>query len=339
MAHHSKISITNVDQDPQASRELAQDLEWARHNGIGAVSLTSGSRPTPALIKLRSVVTNQPSKHGRVKDNWSITISPAESSSLLTRLLARPSDHDVSAVDAPTPGFVQPEYSIVQALEEAHLALSGLEPPRIGTSVEITFGITQTMQRLITFHASSVDALRIARGIAKQENALAQQKWEAAHFPATGPVYIFDRQIWPWWNIALPNLVHEPTIPRNDPWQSGGSLYTQIADIVLEHFVMRRVNEVWIEDGLMSSLWKATFKHDKPVAAQLTTQGYDLNRIGATRMGMDPLRELMASQRQQAHRTMMPTPDLMKELGVNDIRSLTRHNAGPVYQLEINEED
>jgi hypothetical protein len=330
LEHFSHVSIRELTSVSLAGRqEIKHDLHTARAHGMGVVSITPGGTLVPAAITLRTTVSQQILIGGRVRDNWHVVIAPSDSEGLLRRLFAERNRTRMGALDMPLPKMVEASYDMVRALDHAHEALSKLSPPRVGTFLEITFAFTRSLAApVITFRPSSVEVVRRARGWAKHRNSQELERWRAQHFPLTMPVFLGGLRLWPWWTIEDPALEAEPEIPQNDSWEPGGEFYLKIGDVVAEHFL-----------PILESLWKATFKQDEYVATQLRTQGFNLDAIDATKLGIGSLGALTARFKQgQAHMTMMADPDLVMELGEQSIRSLTRHDGG-VYTLSIQDEE
>jgi len=120
-------------------------------------------------------------------------------------------------------------------------------------------------------------------------------------------------------------------IPEVDPWESGGDHWDQLITIVDTYF-----------GELLHSLWKATYAQDAFVSGQLRDFGYDLDRVGHTNLGLDPLQNLMAGLREGGGEglTMMAAPDLV-DLKPVDLAELARrghHTKSPIVEIEDPEE-
>lgn len=312
MKHFAHVSIRELTSVSTAgSQEIKHDLDAAGNLGMGIVQIRPGGLRVPAAITLRTVVNQQIPVGDRIRDNWHVVIAPPDSENLRRRLFAETNTTRMEAHEAPVAGMVAASYDAVKALDKAHEGLSKLAPPREGTYVEMTLAITNRMGRVITFRPSSVEVIRRARGWAKHRNDLLMKRWNAGQIrmPLTG------WRLWPppWENVLLPNLEEVPEVPSSDPWEPGGKLYETIGDVVAESFL-----------PIMESLWKAAFAQDPVVAAQLRNQGFNLDNIEATRLGIGTLRELMGRFRKGSdHMTMMAPPDLVQELGDDAIRNLT----------------
>lgn len=314
MKHFAHVSIRELTSVSTAgNQEIKHDLDAAGNMGMGIVQIRPGGLRVPAAVTLRTVVNQQVPVGDRIRDNWHVVIAPVDSENLRRRLFAERNATRVGALDVPIPQMAEASYDAVKALDKAHEGLSKLAPPREGTYVEMTLAITSRMGRVITFRPSSVEVLRRARGWAKHHNERAQARWSAAHFPANGPVIVGGLRVWPWWHIDEPDFEVEPEIPEVDAWEPGGDVYDKVGDVVAEGFL-----------PIMESLWKAAFAQDPFVAGQLRDQGFNLDNIEATRLGIGPLRDLMSRFRKgSAHMTMMAPPDLIKDLGDDAIRKLT----------------
>ena len=312
MDHFAHVSMRDLLWGSTRSREVRPDFNFARDANVGVVRSEPGGSEIPAAVTLRTVVTDQSVIDGRVRDTWHVTIAP-DSEALRRRLFAQTNATQSGAHDTSVVRMGEASYDAVKALERAHEYLCALSPPRVGTYVEMSFAIARDMGRIITFHASSVQVLRRAHGWATHHNALAMARWSVAHYPLRKPFFLRGLRVWPWWHIDEPDLVVEPEIPRHDPWEPDGKLYSAIGDVVVMYFC-----------EILESLWKATFKQDAFVAKQLTVQGYHLDTIEATRMGAGSLRELMRGIRHQGHVTMMAAPDFLQELGDGAIARLTQ---------------
>jgi len=327
--HFAHVSIRELTALSSMQRqEIKHDLTAAEGLGMGIVELTSGGLMVPAAITLRTTVNQQTEVGRRIRDNWHVVLAPADSEGLMRRLFAERNSTDLGSADVPIAGIVEASYDAVRALNTAHEHLSALEPPRPGTFLEMTFAITRGMGRVITFRPSSVEVLRRARGWAKHHNELEIGRWRARHFPLSGPVNLGPWRIWPWWGIQDPDLEVEPEIPDLDSWAPGGELYEKIGEIVAEHFA-----------PILESLWKAAFKQDPFISAQLKAQGFNLDAVDATRLGIGPLLDLMGKFRKNpAHMTMMAPDDIIRELGEDAIRALTRQG-NTHFDVQIEDTD
>lgn len=324
--HFSHVSIRDLLEGKEKSREIRPNLELARKVDIAIVRVEPGGIEVPAVVTIRTVITGQSKVGARIRDSWHVTIAP-DSEALRRRLFAETNATRLGAFDAPIAGMVAASYDAVKALKNAHEGLSALNPPRIGAYVEMSFAFARDMTPFVTYRPSSVEVLRRARGWAKHHNELAQARWSAAHFPFNGPVTVGGMQVWPWWEIDEAIFEIEPKIPQTDPWEPGGELYEKIGDVVGDQFY-----------EILESLWKAAFKQDPFVAQQLTAQGYHLDRIDATRMGVGSMRELMGRFNNHGHMTMMDAPDIIRELGPENIRALTMQG-NTNFSVEINDPD
>lgn len=313
--HVARVSLRDQLEEGARRRETKPDLEFASSQGIALVSLWRGGARVPAAIGLRTTVCAQ-SRHEDddvLTDHWRITVSP-DSVGMRSRLFAERSARSVSTErsrndpkDAPDAAMFEVRYDMMEALKEAHSELSKLDPPRVGTCVEMTFAITRSLGRVFAFKSSSTEIPRKARDQAIIHNMRAVDLWRALHWPFAGPIKVFGMQIYPFRRFPNPELCELEDVPDSDPWEPDGSLYPLVADIVANRF-----------EQALESLWKATFAQDKHIALQLRAAGYNLDNLEATRMGTSSLSELLRRGRLEGNLTMLGSCDLA-ELGDDHI--------------------
>jgi hypothetical protein len=321
MAHTAQVSFRDQLATQQARREIKPDFEFARAHRIAVVKMDSGGE-IPAAVGLRTTVTAQTGSSAKITDHWHVTISPFDES-LLRRLYAKRNARDVRGdvrllnLDPPVPGMVEASYDALEALRKAHDSLSRLEPST-GTIVEMTLAISRDLTREFTLHASATDLARKAATRAVNHNIREQQRFAAAHWPCSGPVSFFGRQVYPWSAVEPMDLVEMPEIPQDDAWEPGGRDWESIEEIATIELA-----------PVLESLWKAAFVQDGDkgkegrVAVQLRAQGYRLDQIEATRVGIGPLRELLKANRRAGNLTQLGSPDLIEELGRDYITHFT----------------
>ncbi len=322
-AHIAHLSIRDQISGARKRLEFKPNVAFAQQQGIGLVEFVPGIK-MPAAIGIRTTVLQQKEVDGRLVDKWNLTLAPF-TGALLRRLYAAHNPRSAQAqttsgiYDAPVPMSLEVSYDAVDALKVAHQALSDLLPPRVGTSVEMTYAITHSLSRVVAFHASSTELARKGAQEANRHNARETAKWKAAHWPANGPLNIFGIRLYPWWGVEEVNLWPVPEVVMGrDPWEPDGSVYTLVGDVVAKHFA-----------PVMESLWKAVFAQDGEdcgegkVAHSLRRQGYELDSLESTRMGYGPLRELMGQHRSSRDVTMLGSAEVAQELGDEFVRNLT----------------
>ena len=321
--HFSQVSFRDQLTGQQGRKEIKPDFDFARKHNIAIVRLSSGFE-IPAVVGLRTTVTEQTPSLKRVTDHWHVTISPFDEA-LLRRLHAKRNLRDakgnlkIDGLDAPIAGIVEARYDAIQAIKKAHEPMCALFPT-IGTVVDVSLAITKDLVRVPYVNASSTDLMRKHASRAINHNIREQEKFAAANWPMARPLKLFNRQVFPWWNVDPPRLMEVPIIPESDPWEPEGEYWETLSDIVAQEFV-----------PVLESLWKAAFVQDGErgregkVAAQLRAAGYQLDKLEATRVGIGPLRELMRANRKAGNLTMIGSPDLLDELGAEYIARLTKH--------------
>lgn len=300
MSHVAHVSIREMLTEDQGRQEIRPDLELAKNHGIGLVRVSG--RRVPAAIGLRTTVSLQYEDHGQIVDNWHVTIAPLTPSAN-QRLFAghHQKEKGGGASDVPVCDFMESRYDMVSALRRAHEKLSELEPPREGTTVVVTYAISTTLARVISFSSSSTQLPRRNRDLALQRNAREMLRWKNAHWPFGGPIKVFGLKLYPWVSVDEPKVWPVPSVPDGlDPWEPDGHVYSRVGDVVASFFA-----------PIMESLWKAAFAQDGPdgtegpIAQSLKKQGYDLDALEATRMGHGPLREMMRKYRRAENLTML----------------------------------
>ncbi len=314
LQHFAEVSFSPQLKGEQGRKEIKPDLDLARRHKIATVRMSSGFE-IPAAIGLRTTFNKVPPSIIGMDDRWrwQVIISPFDEP-LLRRLHAKREKRDVAGrvkfdpLEAPLPESVEARFDALEAIRKAH---EGLHPLRAteGTYLEITFAIARDLGRVCYWRASSTDALRKQAARALNHNLREGVKYEAAHWPFSGPFVLMGRQVYPWARVVEPDLLDVPVIPDDDPWEGGGAHEEAIDDIVAIEF-----------QPVLESLWKAAFAQDGDggregkVAAQLRRQGYPLERLEATRIGVGPLKELMQANRKAGNLTMLGAPDLLDEL-------------------------
>ncbi|MBI4438063.1 hypothetical protein HY631_03890 [Candidatus Uhrbacteria bacterium] len=321
--HTAEVSIRDQLEGVQSRREIKPDLALAREKDIAIVQMPSGMH-IPAAVGLRTTVTDQTPSLSRITDHWHVTISPYDTA-LLRRLYAQRHPRDaignvvIGVFDAPMPQALEARYDAVEAIRNAHKSLSVLAPPK-GTTLEITFAFTRDLVRVYSYRASSTELLRKLVAQIAHHNAREREKYEAAHWPLKGPLHVFGSRLYPWWAVPPLDLWDVPAVPEVDPWEPGGAHENKLVDVVVLEFL-----------PIMESLWKAAFAQDGErgtegkIAAQLRREGYLLDRLETTRVGVGALRDLVRANRHPGNLTQLGSPDLLEELGSDYVQRLTRH--------------
>jgi len=233
----------------------------------------------------------------------------------------------MSPFEAPTAGIAAVRYEMEPALTRAHQNLSNLAPDTIGSYLEIFFAITKDGSWYITFYATHTEVLRRARGRIRRENQVEGERWRAENWPFEKPIHLFGIQVWPPFRVKEVRLIAEPEIPEHDSWQPGGKHYEEIAQIVAYEFA-----------PCLESLWKAAFAQDPFVAEQLRQHGYNLDDMVGTRLGMDPLRDLLRRANAGDHRTMFGDPVIIQHIESGEsTRSRVTPLGGATYEVEIDD--
>ncbi len=314
--HVPHVSIRDQLTGTARRKEIQPDLAFARSQNIALVELTPGGLRVPAAIGLRTTLTGITPTASRTTYDWHVTLTPF-TDGLLRRLFAERNKTMMAAADVPVPEWVSARYDAVRAIDEAHQPLSDLQPEHIGTHLEMVFAIRADLTRSMAYSASEIEAIQRehvrATGmneVKRRAHARAQDLWQAKH------VFLFGRQLWPMFKKIpvpdVPTLRPVPEVPALDRWVHGAEHYLALGDTVARDFA-----------PVLESLWKATFAQDEYISAQLSRAGYKLSQLDSTRMGFEPLRQLMAGYRNEEHMTMLGSPDLLDELSAEHIAAMT----------------
>ncbi|MBI4435417.1 hypothetical protein HY630_01995 [Candidatus Uhrbacteria bacterium] len=307
-----RVSIRPQLEGLQRRREIKHDLDFAREHGIAIVRLEPRGPEVPAAVTLRTMLRD-PVKGQPNTDTWEVLIAPQNEGMLIRLLAHRANLTTMRPEDVPIPADLDVRYEIVDRLQQGHVRLSSLGPPRSGTFVEMTLGITRDLVRIAGItRSSSTEMLRRERGLAKYYNEQARLAYQASHWPFRGPVSLLGLR-YPRIPVPEPEIRTLPEIPRGkDPWEFGGELWEQLVEVGAAHFA-----------EVMESLWKAAFTTPPFIQAQLLADGYQLDRIDSTRMGVESLTELMRGYRGGDRLTMVAAPDL-PERHLVDITAMGR---------------
>ena len=314
--HVPHVSIRDQLTSAARRKEVPPDLDFAESNNIATVTVTPGGRRVPAATGLRTTLTGVTPTATRTTYQWHVTLTPY-TDGMLRRLFAERNDTIMSPHDVPIPASISARYNAVGAIDAAHNPLCALRPEQIGTHLQMVFAIRKDLTRVMTFDASETAAIRRANekavglnDIACRKHRRAEELWGAQH------IFVLGRQLWPIFKTiprpGLPTLRPVPEIPAEDRWVSGGEMYMDLGDVVARDFA-----------PVLESLWKATFAQDDHIRRQLIAAGYQLDRLDATRMGFQPLRELMQGFRNDAHMTMLGSMDLLDDLSAKHIANMT----------------
>jgi hypothetical protein len=314
--HVPHVSIRDQLTGASRRKEIQPDLAFARSQNIALVELTPGGPRVPAAIGLRTTLTGITPTASRTTYDWHVTLTPF-TDGLLRRLFAERNKTVMAPADVPIPMSASARYDAVNAIDEAHKPLCDLKPEHIGTHLEMVFAIRADLTRSMAYSASEIEAIRreYARAtgfneVKRRTHSRAQELWQAKH------IFMFGRQLWPMFRTIpvpeVPTLKPVPEIPALDRWTHDAEHYLALGDVVARDFA-----------PVLESLWKATFAQDKYISAQLRQAGYRLGLLDATRMGFEPLRELMAGYRSEEHMTMLGSMDLLDELSAEHIAAMT----------------
>ncbi|NQV89219.1 MAG: hypothetical protein HQ488_02765 [Parcubacteria group bacterium] len=314
--HVARVSIRDQLTSTARRKEVQPDFDFASSQNIALVELTTGGQRVPAAVGLRTTLTGVTPTATRTTYSWHVTLSPF-TDGLLRRLFAERNKTAMAPEDAPLPDLVSARYDAVAAIDAAHKPLCELRPEHIGTHLQMVFAIRDDLTRCMAYSASEIAAIKRAHDRANRLNdvkrrthARAQELWQANH------IFMFGRQLWPMFKKIpvpdVPTLRPVPEIPALDRWTHDAEHYMTLGDVVARDFA-----------PVLESLWKATFAQDDYIAAQLGRAGYKLGQLDATRMGFEPLRQLMEGYRDGRHMTMVGSMDLLDDLGPEHIAAMT----------------
>ena len=316
VAHVPHVSIRDQLTSAARRKEIPPDLNFAESNNIATVTLAPGGQRVPAATGLRTTLTGVVPTATRTTYQWHVTLTPL-TDGMLRRLFAERNDTIMAVEDAPLPGWASARYDAVGAIDAAHKPLCALRQGHIGTHLQMVFAVCKDLTRVVSYDSSETAAIRRTSKKATGLNDLRRRKyareeelWSAKH------IFFLGRQFWPIFKTIprpdLPTLRPVPVIPAEDRWVQGGEMFSELGDVVARDFA-----------PVLESLWKATFAQDDHIRAQLVAAGYQLDRLEATRMGFQPLRELMQGFRNDAHMTMLGGMDLLDDLSDEHIANMT----------------
>jgi hypothetical protein len=326
--------------------EARPDLDFIKSQGIAMVNLEPGTPEIPAAIGLRSFLKRiEHHGDGGVVDHWTATLSPM-APNLQRRLLAERNPTrmgDIDPLDAPLPGFLSAGYDAVEELRKGHQPFSDLQPPREGTVVEVTYALVMgrhgRLEPVIGFHTSTTKALERIRWMMLKRQQQEDDIFSGACWPLKGPLFftredaqgneIGRTQLWPWGRKR--KSLDIPDLPK-DPWGLGGESYPDVG------MACARMEMIF------NSLWRAVFVMDERVAGQLIEQGYNLDQVEGTCLGVGPLVEMMSPRIVPANLTQLGNLDNwfdeegMDEISSADIQRLATHGTNTHFDVEIEDE-
>lgn len=231
----------------------------------------------PAIIGLRTVLEIVKTDKGTLHQ-WHVTVTP-DSDVVRRRFLAKTGTMMMSD-GATGSASRQVNYSIVEALQDAHRQISdlGAPEPHNGTTIQIWYGYKIDGEEFFRVTASSLSGIERERNRIDYENARNRHR---------ARVYVpFTR--WVLWQGAY-QVEQMPDLPQADEWRV---FHKEALSLLFARSFK----------PCMRSLWKAGFA-DGVHASKLRASGFPLEQIGKTVVSEHGLRELIQAQNQAANRT------------------------------------
>ncbi len=189
---------------------------------------------------------------------WRAVISPYDEG-LLRRLFGR--------CGGSLDGQQEVRYEASFNLHQAHREVSKLEPPQ-GTVIQVVFAFNKAGNPEIEWYGSSIELFQRQCQMAQQKNRLAIEK------------------AWPFgWFIRWTGygLVVVPPDPGQDLWFQKAV-----------HPLSLTINSRFLP--VLESLWRSVYCEGE-IGEFLKKQGYELDRIGHTRIGTEALSSLISARR------------------------------------------
>ncbi len=255
------MPVTHVSLSDALASPMGQKVVRLRPDDLPSnisIVRVPGIGKIPAVVALRTSLDAAVVQHGIPPIfQWKLIVSPHEER-LLRRLFGRvKGDLGEGGVS----------YEMIPRLRLAHNELSLLQPPQ-GSFLQVTFAFDMQGQPVLEWFASSLESARRERLEAERQNALTIEKaWPFGWFIK-------------WRKIGL---VDVPEVPEHDTWLAENE--SELTRIVNQHFAT-----------IMESLWRSVF-NEGDVSSQLKADGYQLERIGHTRIGVQSLGTIVRDRR------------------------------------------
>lgn len=264
----SHVSLSDALRGAMAAKELKYRLEDVPTD-VAVINLPGVGHRVPAVVGFRSEVTDVRQDPTATHYFWALSVSPYEPS-LLQRLLGRTR----GSID--DTGNVGVSYDAVSTLREGHRHLSALQPPT-GTIIQGCFAFDRRGQQRFEWYASSIEHIARARDAAIHHN----QMVAAECWPLKSPLRVGKVSLWP---PGYHKTTHKPVVvPGRDTWAQENQ---REVGVLLEGHFLR----------VLQSLWRATFCEGQ-AAINLKIEGYELETIGRTQIGLDPLGQTVRGRR------------------------------------------